>query len=297
MEPGNGPVPRRRATLVCAVTVLGAGFLLGGTAANDLIPGPGLPAAADTLVARADAWRPWTWITATLVPRALPDLCLGVFFLLAFGTLIETAFGPRTMLTLLGGGAVATTLLARFWLDGAGPVPIHGTAGGVHALAGAAFVLLPRMGLRVTPPFAFQAGVRPLVLLWALLALALENRTGSAFVVPFAQALGLPLGALAGTAIRRRTPPATDTPPPWRAAEGLRASDEWIRARPRTHLIDDWFWMVASLACWSFAAVLLTLAIAGWDDAQARGTAVTRLLLGLLCVGFAVASLLRWRRD
>jgi len=300
MEPGSEPVPRRTATLACAVVLLLSGFLLGGTARRDLLPGPGLPRVAGALVARSDAWRPWTLLTTALVPRSLPSLCLAVFFLLAFGTLLETAFGPRTVLALLCGGVVGSTLLAHFWLaDSPRPVPIEGAAGGVHALAGAACGLLPRMGLRVTLPFPFQARVGSLAVLWVVLALALGNRSGVAYAVPYAQAFGLLGGSLAAAGMRRaRAPaPAPDDPPPWRVAEGLRASDEWMRSHRNTRLIDDWFWMIVSLAAWSFAAVLLTLAIGGWSDAPSRGPALTRLVLGVLCVGLAVAALVRWRRE
>jgi len=300
MEPGSEPAPRRAATLACTVVLLLSGFLLGGTARRDLLPGPVLPRVAGALVARSDAWRPWTLITTALVPRDLPSLSLSVFFLLAFGTLLETAFGPRVVLALLGGGVVGSTLLAHLWLaDSPGSVPIEGAAGGVHALAGAACVLLPRMGLRVTFPIPLQAGVRNLAFFWVMLAVALENRPVTAYVVPCAQAFALGGGLLAGAGIRRtRAPaPAPDDPPPWRVAEGMRASDEWMRSHRTTRLVDDWFWLIASLAAWSFAAVLLTLAIGGWNDAPSRGTALTRLVLGLVCVGIAVAALVRWRRE
>jgi len=130
--------------------------LVAGWALTSLIGWQDGPAGA--LVFDAQALR--TWVTTgagapaaillalvghAFVHAGLGHLAANALFLLAFATPVERALGARTMVAIFfaatAAGAIATALLA-----GTEPVLLIGASGGVHGVAGAAAMVLRRLG-------------------------------------------------------------------------------------------------------------------------------------------------------
>ncbi len=148
------------------------------------------------------AWtEPWRWITAAFLHGGPLHIFFNLWALVFFGMALENQIGPRKILLLFFGGAIAGD---AGYLAAGGTGPALGASGAIFALMGTLTVLQPRMQIVMWPIF-FPVPLIAAIFIWA--ALNIFYIYGDSPIAGGAHLGGLALGIWAGFYLRRPRQP------------------------------------------------------------------------------------------